>query len=303
MHILAAQRKLSRPTDLPRMYQLKKSDSSCTFETLTDESSSSWDASEKPPIQDDEKCEEDLNEMIDMISREVARELAKSVRDDDGSESVSSGSSTESPKLDAHSIASSLLLLCREGEENIWDLELDDVIADDDNVSELDYEASEFENNNVPGISENRIVERVQESTKVKPVEMSPHHFTVTFDKITVREYGIVLGDNPACRCGPSVSIGWEYDEFPALQLDDFESIREGNRRTKRGMLMDRSYRVRLLKRLGYSESDIIDAFRANKKVRQARLQTLSKGIVKCKIANVSRTLQGFMSRRTSPSI
>lgn len=301
MHILAAQRKLTRPIDLSGMNKLKRNDSSHTFDTSADESSTSWDTVEKAASQDEHDSDDDLNRMIDRISREVAQEFVHRVKHD-GSESVSSGSSStdSSSKFDAHSIASSLLSLCQDVDGNMWDLELDDVITDDDNVSELDCDVSEYETMRVSEFVRPKVDEQVKEKTKAKRVEVAPHHFTVQFDKITVREYGIVLGDNPACRSGPSVSIGWEYNEFPEIRVDDFESIREGNRRTKRGMLMDRSYRLKLLKRLGFAEHDIIEAVRMNKKIHQARLQTLSKGIVGSKLSNVSRKLQVFMPRRNS---
>jgi hypothetical protein len=277
------------------MNKLKKSDSSGTLATLMDESSSaSWDAAERLANQDESE-DEYLNEMIDQISREVAQELTESVNTDD------SESSTDS-KLDANSMASSLLWLSRDVDGNIWDLEVDDIIKDENNVSEGDCEASEHE----PIVPSHTTVSEApmpaEEIPKGKSIVADPHHFTVQFDKITVREYGIILGDNPACRNGPSVSIGWEYDEFPEILVDDFESIREGNRRTKRGMLMDRTYRVKLLKRLGYADNEIIEAVRVNKKVHQARLQTLSKGIVGSKIVNVSRKLglPGFLQRRNS---
>lgn len=301
MHILAAHRKLARPIDLSLMEKLKRNDSSRTFETSAEESSSSWDVSEKVASQEEQGSDDDLNRMIDEISREVAQELANRVKKNDDSESVSSCSSSDSSRLEAHSIANSLLSMCRDVDGNIWDLELDDVMAgDDDNVSELDYDASEYDTLSVSKIAGAQVHELLQAKAKVKPAAIAPHRFTVQFDTITVREYGIVLGDNPACRSGPSVSIGWEYDEFPEILVDDFESIREGNRRTKRGMLMDRSHRVKVFKRLGYADNDIIEAVRLNKKIHQARLQTLSKGIVGSKLSNVSRKLQGFMPKRSS---
>jgi hypothetical protein len=298
MHFLASQRYSTRTVNMSRMDKLKKSDSSGTLATLLDESSSaSWDAAERLANQDESE-DEFLNEMIDQISREVAQELTESVNTDD------SESSSET-KFDVNSMASSLLWLSRDVDGNAWDLELDDIIADEGTESEPDCEASEHEPISTSETTKNEAPKAVEETPKAKPIVADPHHFTVQFDKITVREYGIILGDNPACRNGPSVSIGWEYDEFPEILVDDFESIREGNRRTKRGMLMDRTHRVKLLKRLGYADNEIIEAVRVNKKVHQARLQTLSKGIVGSKIVNVSRKLglPGFLQRRSNLNV
>ncbi|GAX17547.1 hypothetical protein FisN_18Lh197 [Fistulifera solaris] len=299
MHFLASQRNLTRTVNTSSMNKLKKSDSSGTLATLMDESSSaSWDAAERLANQDESE-DEYLDEMIDQISREVAEGLTESVNTDD-SESWSD------TRFDANATASSLLWLSRDVDGNIWDLEIDDIITGEENVSEVDCEASEHERIST---SEQIIVSEkpqpVEETPKAKPIAANPNHFNVQFDKITVREYGIILGDNPACRNGPSVSIGWEYDEYPEILVNDFESIREGNRRTKRGMLMDRTYRVKLLKRLGYADNEIIDAVRVNKKVHQARLQTLSKGIVGSKIVNASRKLglPGFLQRRSNLNV
>ncbi|GAX17984.1 hypothetical protein FisN_18Hh197 [Fistulifera solaris] len=297
MHILASQRFSTRTVNMSRMSKLKRNDSSGTLATLMDESSSaSWDAAERLANQDESE-DEYLNDMIDQISREVAEELTESVNTDDSE-------SSSDTRFDVNATASSLLWLSRDVDGNIWDLELDDIITGEENASEVDCETSEHK----PISTSERLSEapqQIEETPKTKPIIADPHHFTVQFDKITVREYGIILGDNPACRNGPSVSIGWEYDEFPEILVDDFESIREGNRRTKRGMLMDRTYRVKLLKRLGYADNEIIDAVRVNKKVHQGRLQTLSKGIVGSKIVNVSRKLglPGFLQKRRNSNV
>jgi hypothetical protein len=98
---------------------------------------------------------------------------------------------------------------------------------------------------------------------------------SVRFDDVTVREYEQILGDNPACKSGPSLSIGWKYKEYPPLRVNDFESVRRKIRDSSKWRL-SRGERVKILRRLGYGEMEIADAVRRNNKNRSLRRQTVN---------------------------
>lgn len=46
---------------------------------------------------------------------------------------------------------------------------------------------------------------------------------SVRFTSVTVREYTMTLGDHPEVRRGHPVALGWEYDEYKPVPVDQFE--------------------------------------------------------------------------------
>ena len=99
----------------------------------------------------------------------------------------------------------------------------------------------------------------------------------VSFDAVEIREYSVVLSDNPATRSGPSLEIGWEYRLATEVQpighgkeqsidegrvpLNEYETIRpSAQRRPFENLylfLPTRHYRI---KRLHYTDAEIADA-------------------------------------------
>jgi len=96
----------------------------------------------------------------------------------------------------------------------------------------------------------------------------------VRFGSIQVREYPQILGDNPACTDGPSLSIGWEYQQLPSLSVNQFEKIR-CRRINKRGLLLSRKTREGRLRSMGYSQHEIASAVRSGNKIRTQRQQSV----------------------------
>lgn len=52
----------------------------------------------------------------------------------------------------------------------------------------------------------------------------------VRFGRVTVRDYAMTLGDNPCVRRGHPVCLGWRYDEFAPIPVDEFEGNRPARR-------------------------------------------------------------------------
>jgi hypothetical protein len=69
----------------------------------------------------------------------------------------------------------------------------------------------------------------VRKTAKSRP----PKKLEVSFSTIEIRRYPMIIGDNPACRIGPPVSLGWGYEALPELTIDDFERLRSKQRRTR----------------------------------------------------------------------
>jgi len=73
----------------------------------------------------------------------------------------------------------------------------------------------------------------------------------VSFDRIEIREYEQILGDNPSVTSGPPLSLGWNY--YPKHHVFDVEVYEENKKiypgRTRSEMQLSRRLRERILKR------------------------------------------------------
>jgi len=100
----------------------------------------------------------------------------------------------------------------------------------------------------------------------------------VRFTTISIRGYNRILGDNPSCSRGPSMSIGWTYvAEFDCISVDKYEAIRRDSRvKEKNEMALTRSERDTLLKEAGYSRSELAYAVRQNVKIKKQRRTTVN---------------------------
>jgi len=98
----------------------------------------------------------------------------------------------------------------------------------------------------------------------------------VSFSTVSVRHYNRILGDNPSCSNGPSLSIGWKY--YVGLEdcpVDEYENSRFYNRRHDHNIILPRSERESILIDLGYQQNEIARAVRANVKAKSRRRRTV----------------------------
>lgn len=131
---------------------------------------------------------------------------------------------------------------------------------------------------------------------------------SVSFSTVEIRQYERVLGDNPSCSSGPSISIGWNYDQdktvvkkvFDAHDqelMDELEDAfeqqeheegpselgdgdrmpsKEELRKAREKMVIARHEREDILKHLGYSRMEIAAAIRHNVRCKKNRRQTVN---------------------------
>lgn len=92
----------------------------------------------------------------------------------------------------------------------------------------------------------------------------------VSFHLLQIREYELVLGDNPSCSLGPPIAIGWNYHEENEIQLNEVKNDRVGRYGTKIGP------RVRhdMLLNAGYSNEDIADVLCDIRIIKNQRITT-----------------------------
>ena len=99
----------------------------------------------------------------------------------------------------------------------------------------------------------------------------------VSFTVVEVREYPRILGDSPSVSSGPPISISWKYDEKATLSVpvEEWECIRDGDRRTKQEIRVPEDIRRAWLIDAGYSGSEmqrVINDIAKDKKHRRSSL-------------------------------
>jgi hypothetical protein len=78
----------------------------------------------------------------------------------------------------------------------------------------------------------------------------------VAFGELKIREYPLILGDNPACSDGAPVTLGWKYDAAYERNLEFYEYTRQAERRSKCPKISVQK-RAQLLLAAGYSLEQI----------------------------------------------
>lgn len=95
----------------------------------------------------------------------------------------------------------------------------------------------------------------------------------IAFDKITIRDYDMVLGHHPGCRYGPPVTLGWDYLEYESFSLEDYENQRPERRPLKK-MYLYTSFRQKILLENGFNMREMNAAARDCKTDQKKRIMT-----------------------------
>ena len=128
---------------------------------------------------------------------------------------------------------------------------------------------------------------------------------SVSFDKVKIREFERVLGDNPPPSPGPSLALGWNYNEMKEVSIDKFEKHGANGKPRKWGSArnllgtnkkqsdgdfhMTPEQRIKIAQKLGYSQGEIKKNIREGEKIRQQRNAT-----------EYERDIARIVGRRTS---
>ncbi len=97
----------------------------------------------------------------------------------------------------------------------------------------------------------------------------------VSFAVVEVREYPRILGDSPSVSSGPPISISWTYDATLSVPVDEWERIRDSDRRTKQEIRVPEDIRRAWLIDAGYSGSEmqsVINVIAQDKKQRRSSI-------------------------------
>ena len=98
----------------------------------------------------------------------------------------------------------------------------------------------------------------------------------VRFANVEIREYPIIAGENPGVSKGVPLSMDWAHICISTNSVDNYEGIRQGNRRSVPQMRRSSGQRIDLLLKLGFARADIQNASRAATLLRYNRRNTLS---------------------------
>ena len=98
--------------------------------------------------------------------------------------------------------------------------------------------------------------------------------YSVRFDEVRVRSYTQIMSDNPACRKGPSLGLGWKYKE-KVMDFEEWE-IKRGRIRRPSELHMGRRHREIVVRMLGYSDKDVAAAIRSSSRIQYQRRQTIT---------------------------
>jgi len=133
---------------------------------------------------------------------------------------------------------------------------------------------------------------------------------SVSFSNLEIRTYETILGDNPSCSGGPSLSIGWRYDpNHDSISIDDYEAhqaringLPPGSTYACRPeeLVLHRSEREEILLSSGYTRQDFVESIRSMKKIKSKRRQTVNNLPVMYfeeRVESANRTLRRFFKR------
>ena len=102
---------------------------------------------------------------------------------------------------------------------------------------------------------------------------------SLRFGTVTIREYPMVVGDNPSVTKGVPVTIAWEHLSEVSIDCIKYETVRiknseKGRKRNMQEMRMTAMYRFNVLKELGFSVQERNAATKDATIIRKQRHKT-----------------------------
>lgn len=108
---------------------------------------------------------------------------------------------------------------------------------------------------------------------------------SVSFDKVQIREFQQILGDHPCPDDGPSLALGWNYNEKKQVKLDKYEAKRNGigsyfgvngsSKKTSKRRSLSPCARKDIALEWGYTREQIAENRKQNIKTNLQRRRTV----------------------------
>mmetsp|Transcript_6075 Transcript_6075/g.14716 ORF Transcript_6075/g.14716 Transcript_6075/m.14716 type:complete len:142 (+) Transcript_6075:118-543(+) len=108
---------------------------------------------------------------------------------------------------------------------------------------------------------------------------MSPQQKQVTFGDLTITEFPIIMGYNPACQ-GCPITIGWEPMGTHTRNLELYEYTRGPNRVSRRKLVIPVQKRSQMLLDAGYTQEQIIKRALQVAEIKNEREESIKDGDV-----------------------
>lgn len=124
-------------------------------------------------------------------------------------------------------------------------------------------EECQFDSEGGVGVPQDNVCETPQKQVK------NPSKRKVHWGVVLVRDYPMILGDNPSCSCGPPLTLDWEYQEYKPLDVDTCE-FHHPPRRSMRELARNYYQRKNLLYLAGFTDADFK---KVKKEVNRVKLQ------------------------------
>lgn len=97
----------------------------------------------------------------------------------------------------------------------------------------------------------------------------------VTFGDLTISEFPLELGDNPACSSGAPLTIGWEAQNTAVRNIDLYEYMRGERRHGRKQLTISVSDRAQLLLQSGYDINEIAAATMEVDEIKKQRAESM----------------------------
>ncbi|KAI2497546.1 hypothetical protein MHU86_16949 [Fragilaria crotonensis] len=124
----------------------------------------------------------------------------------------------------------------------------------------------------------------------------------VQFGSVTVRGYQRIIGDNPSCKTGAPISIGWTVESETRHPTPEAHDLARGRAiRTSYELILPREVRHDMLLKLGYTEREIAQAVRTvlrDKNKRRTTVNNLSAEVVEEKLETVTSGMKKILFLR-----
>lgn len=128
----------------------------------------------------------------------------------------------------------------------------------------------------------------------------------VTFDRLEIRKYPIVVGDNPAVTSGVPLTIGWDHDEnsMAIVSVEEYENSRPP-RRCNDELILPKSKRENMMIASGHPRSELTKAVRETIRVKNSRRRTINNLYMENYdefVESATRKLKRFVFRKKKDS-
>lgn len=185
-----------------------------------------------------------------------------------------------------------------------------DVDGDEDSDEDGDDDSDEDDDESSTDEEDDDLAYPISNPATLKTLPMQSEQMqrmkpsvTVRFGYVSVRSYQRIIGDNPSCKTGAPISIGWSVESETRHATPDAHDLARGRAvRTSSELVLSREVRHDMLKTLGYSDREIAHVVRVvlkDKNKRRTTVNNLPAEAVEEKLESVTNGVKRmFFSKR-----